>query len=53
MLFNTKTKSLFKCESCEVILITEFDDPQDIKDLREDKLLLKCPCGGVCYPLRD
>lgn len=53
MFFSTKIKALFKCDSCETILVTELEDPKDIKDLKEDKMLLKCPCGGICLPLRD
>lgn len=50
---NKKVKSLFKCDICEMILSVEFDNDKEISDLREDKILLECPCGGICCPLRD
>ena len=53
MLNNKKIKSLFKCDICEMILSIEFEEPKDIEEYKEDKILLECPCGGICLPLRD
>ena len=53
MLLNKKIKCLFKCDICEMILSVDFEETKDIEDFREDKVLLECPCGGVCLPLRD
>lgn len=53
MFFDKKIKPLFKCDTCSIILLLEFDEKKDIEDFREDKILLECPCGGVCLPLRD
>ena len=53
MFFDKKTKYLFKCDTCNMILSADFEDPKDLEDLKEDKILLECPCGGICCPLRD
>jgi hypothetical protein len=53
MFFDKKVKCLFKCDTCDTILSTEFEDPKELENLREDKILLECPCGGICCPLRD
>lgn len=53
MFFDKKIKHLFKCDTCEVILMLEFEEKKEIEEVREDKVLLECPCGGICLPLRD
>lgn len=53
MLSETNRKFLFKCEECEMIISAEFDDPEDLEDLQEDKIQLECPCGAHCKVLRN
>jgi hypothetical protein len=53
MFLEKKRKFLFKCDSCQAILMMEFDDPKDLADVTEDKILFECSCGGICAPLRD
>jgi hypothetical protein len=54
MFFNDKKrKFIFRCEKCEAILQTEFEEEKDIEDVNEDKFLLECMCGGYCFVLRD
>lgn len=48
-----KQKHLFKCDTCATILLLQLEDPEEIQDVREDKILLECPCGGICLPLRN
>lgn len=48
-----KQKHLFKCDTCKTILALELEDPKEIEEVREDKILLECPCGGICLPLRN
>lgn len=49
---TSKTKFLFRCESCQMIVAAEFEE-EDTEDVREDKVVLECPCGGQSYYLRD
>jgi hypothetical protein len=53
MWLETKKKFLFKCDTCQLILEIDLTDPKDLEELQEDKILLQCPCGGVCLPLRN
>jgi hypothetical protein len=53
MLLSKKQKFLFKCDSCSMILTMEFEEAKELADLKEDKILLECPCGGMCFVLRD
>ena len=53
MLWSKKEKHLFKCDTCSAILLLEFEEQKEIEELREDKILLECPCGGICLPLRN
>lgn len=53
MFFGKNIKSLYRCDSCGRTIIIDVEDPKDIKDLREDNILLECSCGGICSPLRD
>lgn len=48
-----KRKFIFRCEDCGKMLETEFDTPEDIKDVEEDKVYFECECGGMCSLLRD
>jgi len=50
---DTKRKFLFKCEECAMILSVEFEEPEDLKNVQDDKVELECPCGGLCKVLRD
>lgn len=49
---NTKYKFLFRCETCKMIVAAEFEE-EDAEDVREDKVILECPCGGQSNYLRD
>lgn len=53
MFNDKKIRFTFKCGDCQMIISSEFDDEEDIEDVRNDKLYLECPCGGKCYLLRD
>jgi hypothetical protein len=48
-----KIRFTFRCKDCKMIISSEFDDEDDIEDVRDDKLYLECPCGGKCSLLRD
>jgi hypothetical protein len=48
-----KRKFLFRCESCQMIVSVEFDDPEEIKKIQEDQMVLECSCGDHCRTLRD
>jgi len=53
MFSSSKRKFLFKCDTCELILSVEFDEPEDLEKVQDDKIILECPCGGHCNILRD
>jgi len=53
MFSDTKRKFLFKCEECAMILSVEFEDPEDLQSIQDDKIELECPCGAHCKVLRD
>lgn len=53
MFSDPKRKFLFKCEDCEMILSVDFEEPDDLQKVQEDKMQLECPCGGQCSVLRD
>jgi hypothetical protein len=53
MFNDPKRKFLFKCEDCAMILSVDFDDPEDLQKVQDDKIVLECPCGGQCKVLRD
>ena len=53
MFDDKKQKFLFKCEDCQLILSVDFEDPEDLEDVQEDKIVLECPCDGKCKVLRD
>lgn len=42
-----KQKFLFRCSECKVIITSEFEDEEDIEDIKEGKLFFDCPCGGL------
>lgn len=48
-----KIRFTFRCLDCKMIISSEFDDEDDIEDVRDDKLYLECPCSGKCHLLRD
>lgn len=53
-MFNfLKQKFLFKCDDCEMVLSVEFEEDEDLDKVREDKMVLECPCGSECKVLRD
>lgn len=46
-MFDEKIQKLsFRCENCKTILISDFDDEEDINDAKEGILYFECPCGG-------
>ena len=48
-----KRKFLFRCNDCGLILDIDFDDPEDLKKVQENKIELECPCGALCKVLRN
>jgi len=52
-MFGNKRKFLFRCEKCALILAVEIEDEEDLKQIENNKLVLECPCGGICRVLRD
>ena len=50
---TTKTKFLFKCEDCGMIVSVDLEEEEDIKDAQEDKMMLSCPCGGKSKVLHN
>jgi len=52
-MFIESVKFLFQCQTCKLIVSLELEDEEDILNVREDKMILDCPCGGKCVPLRD
>lgn len=48
-----KRSFLFRCESCQVILLMDFQSKEDLEDIQEDKIYLECPCKHKCYVLRN
>ena len=52
-MFGVKRKFLFKCESCEMIVLVELNEPEDLEKIQEDKLFLECSCGKHSKALRD
>lgn len=53
MISFKKRKFLFKCDSCEMIVSVEFDDPEDLEKIQEDKIALECTCGEYSKVLRN
>jgi len=45
MLETKRQKFTFKCSECGTIFAVEFEDENDIEDIRNDELQLECPCG--------
>ena len=52
-MFGNKRKFLFRCEKCDIILSVEIDEEEDLNKIEEKKLVLECPCGGICRVLMD
>jgi hypothetical protein len=53
-MFNElKTKFLFRCEDCQMVLSVEFEEQEDLDKVQDDKMMLECPCGGRAIVLRD
>jgi len=53
MISFKKRKFLFKCSDCQMIVSVDFDEPDDIEKVQEDKIVLECPCGAHSKVLRD
>jgi len=53
-MFDDKVhKFLFKCEECAMIVSVELEEEDELEQVRENKLILECPCGGQSKVLRD
>lgn len=52
-MFSQYRQYIFKCDQCGTIIHLDFEDPKDIEDVDEDKVLLDCPCGGYYFVLRN
>lgn len=52
-MFGNKRKFLFRCEKCDLILSVEIEEEEDLHKVEEKKLVLECPCGGICRVLMD
>jgi hypothetical protein len=53
MCAERKRKFLFRCGDCAMILSVEFEEPEDLENIQEDKIFLECPCEGQCAVLRN
>lgn len=53
MIFNQNKQTIFRCVDCQTIVFVEFDNEEDIKKLNENKIVLKCACGGESIILRN
>lgn len=53
MFNDKKIRFTFRCTDCQMIISSEFEDEDDIEDVRNDKLYLECLCTGKCSLLRD
>jgi hypothetical protein len=53
MFNDLKRKFLFKCDDCAMLLSVDFEEPEDLQKVQEDKMILQCPCEGQCRVLRD
>ncbi len=53
MFDDKKQKFLFKCADCSIIISIELYDEEDIEEVRNNKYILECTCGGKGYILRD
>ena len=53
-MFNEpKQEFLFRCEECEMILSVTFELEEDLQKVKDNKMILQCPCGSECKVLRD
>lgn len=52
-MFSSKRKFLFKCDICDLILSIELEESAEIEKANNNKVVLDCPCGGICKILRD
>jgi hypothetical protein len=50
---NQPRKFTFRCEKCQVILVSAFEDDKDIEDVIDGLLWLECQCGSKCLLLTD
>lgn len=53
MYFDQNKHTLFKCDTCGAIVSVDFEDEDDIEKLNENKIILKCSCGGTSEVLRN
>lgn len=48
---------IFRCEKCESILDLDLSDSdnleKDLEKIQNDKIILECQCGGLCFILRN
>ncbi len=53
MRFDQDHNYLFKCESCQAILVVEFKEEEEKEQVNNNLVFLECPCGGKCQVLRN
>lgn len=53
MFSDSKRKFLFRCDDCEMILAVSFEEPEDLENIQDNKIVLECPCTGKCRVLKD
>ena len=53
MCLHPKYIFLFKCDECALIVSVEYEDEEDLESVRNNHIVLNCPCGGKCRILRD
>lgn len=53
MAYYTKYDFLFKCDDCEMIISVEYEEEEDLEKVRNNEIILSCPCGGECKILRN
>lgn len=44
---------LFICKTCETILSVRFEKDEQIKKVQQNRMVVDCPCGGICRVLFD
>jgi len=49
----SKRLYLFKCLDCETVIEIDLESPEEIEKYNNDKLQVRCNCGGFCNALRD
>ena len=53
MPYYPKYEFLFKCDDCEMIISIEYEEEEDLDKVRNDEIILSCPCCGYGNILRN